>query len=305
MNFTHLAAFHAVAKTGSVTAAAEHLHVSQPALTREIRELEERFGVPLFDRLPRGMQPTEAGRLLADFAAQIFGLAEAAEAAIGEFEGLRRGHLGIAASRTIGVYLLPAVLDEFRTLYPGITVDVAVSNSESVEDTVLAHERQIGLVEGPYDASVFDATAIGRDELIAIASPTHPLAGAGPLTAAELGATELVMREPGSGTRTAVERAYAEQGIALSPGLSLGSPEAIKQLLRRGRAVAWISRHTVEEELAAGTLVRLPVADLTIERDLNLIWRRTRSLSPSARAFHTLACRWFGQTAPLPGPPRR
>ena len=293
MNFTHLAAFFSVAETGSVTAASERLHVSQPALTREIRELEERVGVPLFDRLPRGMQPTEAGRLLADYAAQIFSLADAAETAIGEFAGLTRGHLGLASSRTIGVYLLPPVLDEFRRLYPGITVDLAVSNTEHVEETVLAHERQLGLIEGPYDASAFDASVIGRDELIAVAGASHPLTRKRRVSAAEVGHAELVMREPGSGTRTVIEDAYARQGYELSPKLSVGSAEAIKRMLRLGNAVAWVSRQTVADELAAGVLVQLRVHDLKIERDLNMIWRKARALSPSASAFRTLADQMF------------
>lgn len=297
MNFTHLAAFFAVVETGSVTAASERLHVSQPALTREIRELEERFGVSLFDRLPRGMQPTEAGRLLADYAAQIFSLADAAEIAVGEFAGLTRGHLSLAASRTIGVYLLPAVLDEFRRRYPGITMDVAVSNTEHVEEVVLMQQRQIGLVEGPYDTSAFDAASIGRDELIAVASSAHPLSRVRRLTAAAVGKGELVVREPGSGTRTVIEQAYAQHGFELSPKLSVGSAEAIKRLLRLGSAVAWVSRHIVAEELAAGTLVQLPVRDLKIERDLSMIWRKARTLSPSARAFRTLVTQMLEQTA--------
>ncbi|KAE8758518.1 LysR family transcriptional regulator [Paraburkholderia madseniana] len=293
MNFTHLAAFFSVAETGSVTAASERLHVSQPALTREIRELEERVGVPLFDRLPRGMQPTEAGRLLAEYAAQIFSLADAAETAIGEFAGLTRGHLGLASSRTIGVYLLPPVLDEFRRLYPGITVDLAVSNTEHVEETVLAHERQLGLIEGPYDASAFDAAVIGRDELIAVAGASHPLTRKRRVSAAEVGNAELVMREPGSGTRMVIEDAYARHGYELSPKLSVGSAEAIKRMLRLGNAVAWVSRQTVADELATGVLVQLRVHDLNIERDLNMIWRKARALSPSARAFRTLADQMF------------
>lgn len=291
MNFTHLAAFLAVVETGSVTAASEKLHVSQPALTREIRELEERFGVPLFDRLPRGMQPTEAGRLLSQYATQIFALAEAAENAIGEFAGLVRGCLKLAASRTIGDYLLPKVLDEFRRLYPGITVDLTVSNTEDVEGTLLAQNCQIGLVEGPYDASLFDATEIGRDQLVAVAGVTHPLAGKRRVSAATICNGELVVREPGSGTRTVIEQAYREKGLELLPKLSMGSPEGIKQLLRLGHGVAWVSRHSVADDLAARVLVELPVHDLKIERLLNMIWRKERTLSPSARAFRTLVGR--------------
>lgn len=293
MNFTHLAAFHAVVETGSVTAASERLHVSQPALTREIRELEERLGVTLFDRMPRGMRPTEAGRLLAEYAAQIFSLADVAEAAVGEFAGLTRGQLGIGSSRTIGVYLLPAVLDAFRTRYPGITVDLRISNSENIENAVLANERQIGMIEGPCDNTAFDAAVIGRDALIAVAAPTHPLARKRQLTADAIGTAELVMREPGSGTRTVVEQAYAQRGLTLAPKLSVGSAEAIKQLVRLGNAIAWVSRSTVTEELSSGTLVHLPVKDLKIERNLCMIWRKGGSLSPSAHAFRELAADLF------------
>ncbi|WP_244099290.1 LysR family transcriptional regulator [Burkholderia ambifaria] len=296
INFTHLAAFYAVVETGSVTAASEHLHVSQPALTREIRELEGRLGVPLFDRLPRGMQPTEAGRLLADYASQIFGLARAAENALEEFAGLTRGHLGLAASRTIGVYLLPAVLDEFRKRYPGVTVEVVVSNSERIEQELLAHEHQIGLIEGPFDGETFDAVVLGRDDLIAVASPVHRLARKRVLHAADLDDAELVTREPGSGTRAVVEEAYLRHGIRLSGMMSVGSTEAIKRLLRLGTAVAWMSRHTVTEELDAKLLVQLPIRDLAIARDLTMIWRKSRSLSPSARAFRALTAEMFGRT---------
>ncbi|NHV26403.1 LysR family transcriptional regulator [Burkholderia sp. D-99] len=289
MNFTHLAAFYAVVETGSVTAASERLHVSQPALTREIRELEERLGATLFDRMPRGMRPTEAGRLLAEYAAQIFSLADLAEAAVGEFAGLARGQLGIGSSRTIGVYLLPAVLNEFRTRYPGITVDLRISNSEDIENAVLASECQIGMIEGPYDTAAFDAAVIGRDALIAVTAPTHPLARKRQLTADAIGQAELVMREPGSGTRTVVEQAYAQRGLTLAPKLSVGSAEAIKQLLRLGNAIAWVSRSTVSEELSSGVLVQLSVKDLKIERNLSMIWRKGGSLSPSARAFRELA----------------
>ncbi|MEX3856445.1 LysR family transcriptional regulator [Paraburkholderia sp. BR10923] len=288
MNFTHLAAFRAVAETGSVTAAAARLHVSQPALTREIRELEERLGVPLFDRMPRGMQPTEAGRLLLEYAAQIFRLADAAEDAVSEFAGLKRGQLAMASSRTIGAYLLPELMDRFRDLYPGVTVQLAVSNTEQVKHAVLSQQCQLGLVEGPYDTEAFDALACGRDQIIAVAGAAHPYARRRKLHAADLAKAELVLREIGSGTREVVARAYAANGLTLAPSLTIGSPEAIKRLLRIGRAVSWVPRLSVIDELASGTLVELPVIDVNVERQLNMLWRKGQTLSPSARAFRTL-----------------
>jgi DNA-binding transcriptional LysR family regulator len=289
INFTHLAAFFAVVEKGSVTAASEHLHVSQPALTREIRELEGRLGVSLFDRLPRGMQPTEAGRLLADYAAQIFALARIAETAVEEFAGLSRGHLALAASRTIGAYVLPAVLDEFRRLYPGVTLEVTVSNTEQIEQLLIGHEHQIGLVEGPYDQDAFDAVVLGRDELVPVACPAHGLAKKRVVGRADLDGAELLTREAGSGTRAVVEEAYAHYGLKFLTMMSVGSTEAIKRLLRLGTAIAWMSRYTVAEEIDSGLLVQLKVRDLSIVRNLTMIWRKGRILSPSARAFHSLA----------------
>ncbi|MDH0863453.1 LysR family transcriptional regulator [Mitsuaria sp. GD03876] len=297
MNFTHLAAFQAVVETGSVTAAAERLHVSQPALTREIRALEERLGVPLFDRLPRGMQPTEAGRLLAGYGAQIFKLAEAAETAVAELAGLRRGHLAIAASRTTGAYVLPAILDEFRRRHPEVSLALSVSNTGQVQDEVRALEAQLGLIEGPHDAEAFDALPLGEDEIVAVAGAKHVLAQRRSLTAAEVGDGELVMREPGSGTREVVARAYASLGLTLAPQLSIGSPDAIKRLLRLGHAVSWVSRRSVAEELAAGVLVELPVRDLRVVRGLTMIWHRGHAPSPSAQAFRALAAALARQAA--------
>jgi len=285
MNFTHLAAFHAVAETGSVTAAAERMHISQPALTREIRELEERFGVPLFDRMPRGMQPTEAGRLLLEYARQIFHLADTAEATISEFAGLQRGQLMLASSRTGGIYVLPDLIDRFCDLYPKVTINLGIYNTEAVKQAVLSQECPLGLIEGEYDEEAFDAMACGSDEIIAIAGPGHPYAKRRRLTAEALGQTKLVLREAGSGTRRIVEQAYEARGLSLTPNVIIGGPEVIKRLLRLGRTVSWVSRMSVAEELAAGTLVELPVSDIRIARQLYMLWRKGYSLSPSARAF--------------------
>lgn len=291
MNFTHLAAFHAAALTGSVTAAAQRLHVSQPALTREIRELEARLGVTLFDRLPRGMQLTEAGRLLAEFSTQIFHLAAGAESALGEFAGLIRGHVALVASHTVGVYLLPALLDKFNHRYPGVTLDLAVTNSEAVQRALMAQEGQLGWVEGPYDTAVFDAKRIGEDEIVAVAGAGHPYARRRKLSAADLEDAQLVMRETGSGTREAVAAAYATRGLALAPAISIASAQAITRLLRLGRAISWVSRRSVTDELAAGVLVELAISDVRVVRPLQMIWRKGQALSPAARAFRDLTTR--------------
>ncbi|ABC35890.1 LysR family transcriptional regulator [Burkholderia thailandensis] len=288
MNFTHLSAFLAVVEAGSVTGASARLHVSQPALTREIRDLEERLGVVLFDRRPRGMSPTEAGRLLAGYAKRIFALTDEAEAALDEFSGLVRGNLKLAASRTIGSYLLPPVLDVFCDRYPGVTIDVAEMNTELVEAALLTYERQLGFVEGAYDTTAFDSMVFGRDTLLAVAASSHPLARKHRVGVQDIADCDVLSREPGSGTRNAVETAFAEHGLEFAPRLSVGSAEAMNRLLLRGNAIAWVSRFTIEAELEAGALVPLRVTDMTVERDLTIIWHKGATLSPSARIFRDL-----------------
>src|SRR5581483_3751464 len=148
MNLRHLAIFHAIARRGSVNAAAEHLHTSQPAVSRELRTLEERLGVVLFDRLPRGMRLTEAGQVLLDYADRIFTLDQAAERAMHELANLESGHLAIGASNTLGTYLLPALLAAFHTRYPGIELSLEVTNTEHVVEGVRGMRYALGFVEG-------------------------------------------------------------------------------------------------------------------------------------------------------------
>src|SRR5580658_2657966 len=132
MNLRHLSVFHGIAKAGSVNAAARLLHTSQPAVSRELRTLEERLGVPLFDRLPRGMRLTEAGQVLLTYAERIFGLELEAERALRELADLEGGELAIGASNTLGTYLLPAFLAAFHTRYPKVSLDLEIGNTQQI-----------------------------------------------------------------------------------------------------------------------------------------------------------------------------
>lgn len=158
-----------------------------------------------------------------------------------------------------------------------------------MKSALLGQHCQLGLVEGPFDENAFDALPLGRDEIIAVAGAKHPYARRRKFGAAELADTGLVMREEGSGSREVVAQAYAAHGTTLEPKLTIGSPKAIKRLLRIGRAVSWVSRVSVADELEDGTLVELRITDVQVDRELNLLWRKGQSLSPAARAFRALA----------------
>lgn len=284
MNLHHLRVFHAIVAAGGITAGAERLSLSQPAASRELRDLEERLGVVLLDRTPRGAVPTEAGRLLYDYAARIFALERAAEQALRDLRGLAGGHLAVAASNTIGNHLLPAALAALHAEAPAVEITAHVTNSAEVAALIAAERASLGFVEGPVKGDTFAGRAIGHDRIIAVATAGHPLAGGGPVAAARLADGVAFAREPGSGTRATVDDAHAAIGLVFRPALTLGSGEALKNLVLAG-GVAWMPRLAVLPDLRDGRLVEVPVADLSIGRPLTAIWPRGRSLGPAAAAL--------------------
>jgi DNA-binding transcriptional LysR family regulator len=288
MNFTHLLAFYEVARAGSVSAGAEQLRVSQPAVTREIKELEERLGTMLFDRLPRGVALTQAGNALQAYAQRIFALSNAAELELKELAGLSAGHLSIGASATVGVYLVPETIAIFNSRFPKVSVELTVANTEQVEEGLQAHKFSLGFVEGPYDEAIFEAKEIGADEIVAVAAVGHPLLRR-KIFARDLASMRVIMREPGSGTRAIVEEAYAAQGLTIEPLMSVSNTEAIKRMLLSQQSIAYVSSLSVKDEIRRGELVALSVKDLHIKRALHMLWLKGRSFSPSTQAFFELS----------------
>lgn len=284
MNFTHLLAFFEVARAGGVSAGAERMRVSQPAVTREIRELEDRLGLVLFDRLPRGVALTEPGSMLFRYAEQIFSLADTAEWELKEMAGLSAGHLKLGASATLGVYLVPEMIANFNVDHPQVAIDLNVTNTEGVEAGLRQQLFTLGFIEGPYDDTVLHARLIGSDEIAAVASPRHPRAGQ-KLSPQDLAAHVVILREPGSGTRAVVEEAYGRNGLQIKPLMSISDTEAIKRMLLAQHTIAYVSVLSVKDELSRGELTVLEVDGLKIERPLHMVWLKGRSLSPSTQAF--------------------
>jgi DNA-binding transcriptional LysR family regulator len=286
INLAHLAVFHAVASEGSVSRAAERLMVSQPAVSKQLRQLERSLGGPLFDRLPKGVRPTAAGELLAGYARRIFALEAEAELALAELRGLRRGTLSVGASTTIAVYLLPEIFVRYRRAYPDVCMHMEVANSEVIRRRLVEGAIDVGLTEGIVEGDELDSTVFLRDELVPIAAPDHPLARRKrPVSAAKLCREPFVVRETGSGTKSVVERALAERGLSVTPIMSLGSTEAIKRAVAAGIGVAIVSRLTVQQELQLGRLAVLRVPDLPIDRPLHRLTLRGRQPSQAVAAF--------------------
>lgn len=285
MNRNHLALFHAVAEAGSVSGGALRLHISQPAVSKQIGELESALGVRLFDRLPRGVRLTDAGRVLAEYARRMTLVESDAERAIDELRGLKRGRLTIGASTTIGAYLLPAALARFHWKHPGIELSLEIANTQVIEAALLDGRFEIGFTEGVIESEALESTIFHEDELVAIAPAGHRLLSKKSVTAREFCREPLIAREKGSGTRDVVETELARKKIGVAPVMSLGSTEAIKRAVIAGVGVAIVSRLTIRVELQAGLLAIVPLKDLSINRQLHQQSLRGRSLSTPVKEF--------------------
>ncbi len=285
MNRNHLALFQAVAAAGSMSGGAAAARVSQPAVSRQIADLEQELGVRLLDRLPRGCRLTEAGIILSEHARRWLGVEADAVRAIGEYRGLQRGRLAIGASQTVGGYLLPGMLAEFHRRFPAIELRVEVANTARVRRALEEGAIELGLTEGDAGAGDLESQVFYADELVVIAPPGHRLLGRGPVAARDLAREPLLLREEGSGTRAVVELAFRRRGLRPEPFLSLASPEAIKQAVAAGMGLAVVSRLTVALELRAGLVAVVPVRDFALPRPLHRQWVRGRSPSPALGKF--------------------
>ncbi|MBV9272886.1 MAG: LysR family transcriptional regulator [Verrucomicrobia bacterium] len=289
VNLNHLFLFRAVAEAGGFSRAAEQIHVSQPAISMQVGELEAQLGLALFHRLGRGVKLTAAGKLLLGYAQRLGALAVDAEQAMAEVKGLRRGHLAIGASTTIGVYLLPDLLGEYRRRYPDIDLQFDIANTEDIERRLVDGTLDAGLTEGlPPDRRELETVVFLRDQLVPIARPDHPRLKCGrkPLTLRQLCAEPMIVREAGSGTREVIDRALAKRGQKFQrPPLILGSTEAIKRAVAAGLGVAIVSHLTIQTELAAGQLAILPLAGFQLTRPLHRLCWRNRERDPAAVAF--------------------
>jgi len=285
MNLNHLAIFHAVAEEGNISRAAERLMISQPAVSKQLRLLERSLSATLFDREPRGVRLTEAGRLLATYAARIFALEAEAQRALGELSGLQRGRLAIGASTTIGVYLLPELFVQFRKRFPAIDVTLEVASSRTVQQRLVDRAIDIGFTEMPIDEDSLEAKCFMSDQLVAIVPPRHRLLRARRVTAEAFCREPFVVRATGSETRSFVERALLERGLSFQPVMSLGSTEAIKRAVAAGIGVAIVSGLSIGLELRAKTLRTLSIAGLNLSRPLFQVLPKESTRSAALAAF--------------------
>jgi DNA-binding transcriptional LysR family regulator len=288
MTLDQLRVFIAVAERGHVTRAAEDLGISQSAASAAIATLEARYRTKLFDRVGRGIELTETGRLFLREARAVLDRASMARSVLEDLAGQATGAVAIAASQTIATYWLPRRLSAFHTANPGVRLNVVIRNTREVESAVVEGEANIGLVEGPTQHPALIRQQVDQDSLVLVVASNQPSLPVNATGRLDLRAITWVIREVGSGTRRGLEDLAFRDGLTLDDlniFLVLPSNEAVREAIEAGAGATIISRHVVASAIAAGTLTALPIE--LPPREYALLRHRDRHASTAQRALVT------------------
>lgn len=280
MDLRALRTFMAVARHGNFTRAAREVRLTQPAVSMQMHHLEESLGTRLFKKVGRDLRMTDAGEALREHAVRVLAAARGAEEALAAAVGLQRGKLGVGASTTPGIYLLPPILAKFRAKFPGISVTLSIDNSEMIAEKVAMGELDLGFVGWELDSREVEATKVCDDELVVIGPP-----GWKTLSAEAFAVERFLQREQGSATRALTEDWFRKRRLEHRPAMELNSPEAVKRAVAAGLGVSVISRLAIAWELAAKRLAVVAVPGFPIRRPLWRIVRRGCDPGPVEREF--------------------
>lgn len=280
-----LRALTALARTGSVTRAAELLHLTPPAVTLQLQALQHEAGIPLVDRGPAGMILTDAGREVAAAARRIDVVLGECEAVLGDLAGARRGAVGAGITST-AKYFAPRALGAFARRHPGLELRLTVGNRAETIAGLRDHSLDLAVMGQPPEDLAVQATIIGPHPHVVVTGPNHPLAGVAQIQPAALQREIFLVREEGSGTRSLMQRFFADAGVAPRIGMELGSNETIKQAVLAGLGIAFLSAHTIELEVQTHRLVILDVVGLPAMRQWYAVHLADRRLTLAARTLH-------------------
>jgi DNA-binding transcriptional LysR family regulator len=295
-----LTLFEAVARHSSFTRAANELHLSQPAVSMQVRQLEDAVGLPLFEKLGKQIYLTEAGHEMFRYSQSINQQLREAEEVMAALKGVQRGHLRISVATTAN-YFATRLLAAFAREYEGTSFALEVTNRKTLLQRLAQNDTDVVIMGRPPEGLDLVAEAFMENPLVAIAPPGHPLADhRGPIALSRIQEETFVVREMDSGTRIAMERFFADRGVELKAGMEMTSNEAIKQAVEAGLGLGIVSVHTLELELETGRLVILQVEDFPILRHWYVVYRQGKRLSPIAHAFQAflLAAKSSTFTAP-------
>ncbi|HZT96941.1 MAG TPA: LysR family transcriptional regulator [Chloroflexota bacterium] len=278
--------FHAVARYGNLTRAAEHLGLSQPAVSIQIKQLERLLGLSLFKTVGRGQRLTEAGDVLDEHAVRVLAQLDELREAVDELRGIERGRLVVAADTTVGIYVMPQLLGTWHQEYSKVDVDLRVGNQGFVCQLLRNNEVDIAVVSNVPQIADLEVEEFLPNRLVIIAPPDHPLAQReGPLPADALSTQPFLVREDGSSTRSAMEAFCDQAGVELHIAMQLGSIGAIKQGVASGLGLGVVSERAIGNELAVGALVIVNVEGFPLALKWYIVHYRQKRLSPAAKSF--------------------
>ena len=286
--FRQLRVFEAVARHSSYSRAAEELHLTQPAISMQVRQLEHHAGLPLFEQLGRKVHLTAGGHELRQYCLAILQQFREAEEALAALKGIRGGKLSIAVI-SAGDYFFPKLLAEFCRRHEGVTVDLAVDNRVEVVKRLMDNATDLAIMLRPPEANDMHAEPFAPQPQVIVAAPDHHLARHRRIPIAALGDEPFIIRERGSDTRISMDEAFAERRFKPKVAMEIKSFETIKQAVMAGMGVSFLSAHTISQELELGRLAVLRVEGLPVVRSWHVVHLARKRLPPVAAAFKAVS----------------
>ncbi|HNX62435.1 MAG TPA: LysR family transcriptional regulator [Candidatus Limiplasma sp.] len=283
MTLRHFQIFVTVCDLMNMTAAAETLYMSQPAVSQAIAEMEKHYNARLFDRLSRKLYLTEAGEKLLSYARHIIRMNSEIERSMQSLQ--TAGTLRIGASVTVGAHLLPELVSAYGQVYPAVRVEVTESNTRLIEEYLLADRLDLGIVEGEISSPELLSLPMQKDELIFVCSPAHRLAACESVDPAELEKETFIIREEGSGTRKTFESVMASHQLSWHASWVCSNADTIRKAVSRNLGVAVLSRFSVADAVAEGTLCAPPLQNIRFERTFQVVYHRNKYLTPAMQQF--------------------
>ena len=284
LTFRQLKVFESVSRNLSYTLAAKELFLTQPAVSMQIKQLEENVGLPLLQQMGKKIYLTEAGREMNHYARNIARELEEAGEIMEQLKGAKIGRLEVTVATTANAFAT-RMLSKFNKMYEGSTVSLDVTNRESLLQQLADNEKDIAIMGRPPENAELVTEPFADNPLVVIAAPDHPLVGQQPIPLYMLQDQTFVVREKGSGTRTAMQRFFEEHNLSITSSMEMNENEAIKQAVQAGMGLGVVSIHTIELELETNRLVILDVEDFPIMRHWYLVHRKGKRLSPITQAF--------------------
>jgi DNA-binding transcriptional LysR family regulator len=285
INLNQLRVFHVAAKVRSFTRAAAALFLTQPGISKHIKELEEYYGTRLFDRLGKKVVLTQAGEILYEKTETIFNMIDKLKEELDELQGLTRGVLNIGSSITIGIYILPTVLGRFRSLYPNIDVHMDIALNQQIAEMIISNSVDFGFLGAPVHDERVTLEPFFKDELVLIVPSNHEWAHRNAIEPHELLRQPFILSRRGSGTRSVIGERLGRIGISLKNTLEFGNTEAVKKAVEAGLGVSIVSRIAIRREERLGVIRTLGISRVDFRRTFYFAYRKDKYLNNLDKTF--------------------